>query len=295
MLNASEILSASEEFSFYYTTIILVIGSIGNLLNFCVFTTSKSFRSNQCAFYLIVESIVDTCQLFILFITDLLPMIYGFDPENVFLAWCKLKNILLQILRLISTSMVCFAAIDQFLSTNPQTSIRQMSKSQLSHRLTFVAICLWILHSIPFAIFYQIVPPSDCAITNVGLIDYYSFFYYPILHGLLPIFASSLFSVLAYRNVRHLVRRQINVVRRRLDRQLTAMIFARVISFVLLLLPYTVYRIYELNTAVTPANPYLYAINQLLYSIMMGVTDLNCIVRFLLEFPVKFNKIYCFR
>ena len=54
-------------------------------------------------------------------------------------------------------------------------------------------------------------------------------------NGLLPIFVSSLFSLLAYRNVRRIVRRQIPMDRRRLDQQLTAMIFMRVIFFILLL------------------------------------------------------------
>jgi len=280
MSNASEILSFSAKFSLYFTISIFVIGSIGNLVNLCVFSTLKLFRYNQCAFYLIMESIVNICQLSILFIIYLFPIIYGFHPENVFTAWCKIKNMLPQTLRLLSTNMVCFAALDQFLSTNPKLSIRQMSTLRLARRLTFVAICLWTIHSIPYGIFYQIVPLSGCIITNVDLIRYYSFFYYPILQGLLPIFASSLFSLLAFQNVRRIVRRQVNIVRRRLDRQLTAMIFARVIFFVLCIIPYTVYRIYSLNSMVSPANLYPYAIDQLIYSITAALTNLNYTVRF---------------
>ncbi|CAF5172864.1 unnamed protein product, partial [Rotaria magnacalcarata] len=125
--------------------------------------------------------------------------------------------------------------------------MRRISSIQLARRLTLTAICIWIIHCIPYAIFYQIIPLNGCIITNTNLIHYYSYFYYPILHGLFPILTSCLFSLLAYRNVRHLVRRQLAVVRRRLDRQLTAMVFLRVIFFVLLLTPYTIYRIYSLN------------------------------------------------
>jgi hypothetical protein len=193
-----------------------------------------------------------------------------------------------QTLRLISTSMVCFAALDQFLFTNPYPSIRQMSTLQLAHRLTFIAICLWTLHSIPYGIFYQISSSNTCTLNNIGLIHYYSYFYYPILHGFFPILASSLSSLCAYRNVRHLVRRQVNF-RRRLDRQLTAMIFARVIFFVLFLLPYTIYRIYALNSTVTQANLYPYAIDQLVYSIVAALSDLNYTVRILLVFYIRLN------
>ncbi|CAM2711850.1 unnamed protein product [Rotaria socialis] len=44
---------------------------------------------------------------------------------------------------------------------------------------------------------------------------------------MIPIVISALFSLLAYRNVRHIIGRQTPVFRRRLDRQLTAMILLR--------------------------------------------------------------------
>ncbi|CAF0839303.1 unnamed protein product [Adineta steineri] len=280
MGTAQDILSLSQNFSLYFTMTIFVLGTIGGLINIGVLTTLKLFRSNQCAFYLIMESTVNTLQLFVLFIIYLLPITIETDPANTSLAWCKIKNFLTQTLRLLSSSMVCFAAFDQFLSTNPQHIIRQMSSLRLAHRLTIVAIFLWIGHDIPYAILYVIIPPSGCMITNVGLIRYHSFFYYPVLHGLIPILASSSFALLAYRNVRNLVRRQVAVERRRLERQLTAMIFIRVIFYVLLLIPYTIYRIYSLNVTFTQANLYPYAINQLIYSIMSSVTNLNYTVSF---------------
>lgn len=290
MSTAAEILLLADKFSLYFTIVIFVTGTVGNLLNLGVLSTLKIFRSNQCVFYLIIESIVDTCQLSILFIISILPIIYGFSPDNILIVWCKLKNILPQVFRLLSTSMVCFAAFDQFLFTNPHYSMRQISSIQLARCLTLTAICIWIIHGIPYAIFYQIIPSSGCIITNISLIHYYSYFYYPILHGLFPILTSCLFSLLAYRNVRHLVRRQVAVVRRRLDRQLTAMVFLRVICFVLLLTPYTIYRIYSLNVLVSKVNLYPYAVDRLIFLIMASLTNLNYSVRFLLPIQLKLHE-----
>lgn len=288
MPTALEILSFAEKYSFYFIITIFIIGGFGNLVNISVLTSLKLFRSNQCAFYLIMESIINTCQLFILFIIYLLPIITGSDPGNTSIVWCKLKNMIPQTFRLISTSMVCFAAFDQFLSTNPRPLIRQMSTLQLAHYLTFVAICIWSIHSIPYGIFYEINPSNGCILNSVRLTEYYSYFYYPILHGLLPIFVSILFSLLAFRNARRLIRRQTHVIRRKRDRQLTAMVFARVILFVLFLLPYTIYRIYALNITVSRANNlYPYAVDQLIYSIITSVSNLNYIVRFLFLFSIK--------
>lgn len=280
MLTAMDIFLLAENILFYSTVCIFIIGTIGNLIHLCVLLTLKQFRSNQCAFYLIVESIVDTCQLSILFIVNLLPVALGFEPANNSLVWCKLRNMVPQTLRLISTSLVCFASFDQFLSTNPQPFLRQMSSIRLARHLTLASICLWTAHSIPYGIFYQIGPSRTCIMPNTDLTQYYSYFYYPVLHGFLPILFASFCSLFAYRNVRRLVRRQLNIERRRLDRQLTAMIFVRVIFFVLFLLPYTIYRIYVLNFTVNRSNFYPYAVDRLVFAITATLTNFNYTVRF---------------
>ena len=279
MPSPNDILNASEEYSWYFTLSIFILGVIGNTINLCVFTRLKLFRGNQSVFYLIIESIVDICQLTVLLLIYLLSMCLGYDPTTTSLIWCKFKNILPQFFRLISTSMVCLAAFDQYLSTNPRLFLRQLSSLSLAHRLTIGAIVLWMCHSIPYAIFFRISPPSGCLNSSPNLIRYYSFFYYPILHGFLPILISCIFSLLAYQNVRNLIRRQIPVVRRRLDRQLTAMIFVRVIVFVILLLPYTTYRIYALNVTISRANLQAYAIDRLIFSVMTSISNLNYAVR----------------
>jgi hypothetical protein len=178
---------------------------------------------------------------------------------------------LIQSCRLLTDCIVCFEALDQFLSTNYRFDLRQISTLQLARYLVALATILCTLQTLPYIIFYNIVPPFGCIITNQSLKQYYAFVYYIFLNGTLPILISSLFSFLAYRNVRNLVRRQIPIERRRLDRQLTAMIFVRVISFVILLLPYTIYRIYILNVNASPVDSLPYAINQLISAIVLSL------------------------
>jgi len=86
-----------------------------------------------------------------------------------------------------------------------------------------------------------------CTVYNPTLKKYFSFFYYPILSNALPLVITVSFSLLAYRNVRRIVRRQVPIVRRRLDRQLTAMVLARVICAIVLGLPFICITLYELN------------------------------------------------
>ncbi|UJR07755.1 hypothetical protein I4U23_012039 [Adineta vaga] len=85
---------------------------------------------------------------------------------------------------------------------------------------------------------------------------------------------SSIFSLLAYRNVRRIVRRQIPIIRRRLDQQMTTLVFARVILLVILYLPYIVYYMYWSTTSFDRTN-----LMQIIIAYLAGVI-LNSIVLF---------------
>jgi hypothetical protein len=274
--DADELMVVSQLYTTYTIIIIFSLGLFGNLLNILVFINLKIFRLNRCAFYLIVESLVDIVQLSQLFANQMWGLsINGNDPTNVSLVCCKLRTVVGQWCRLMLSSIVCFTAIDQFLSTNPVGHLRRWSSLQIAHCQIRVSIFLCLVHTLPFAVFLQIRPPLGCIITNIGLTNYYSFFYYPVLNGLLPISISSLFSLLAYRNVRRIVRRQIPMDRRRLDQQLTAMIFVRIISYTILTLPYIIYRIYSLNVTINQTDLYRYAANQLISSVVGSLIPVN--------------------
>jgi hypothetical protein len=250
----SHLIAASQVFYLYGLCFDFGFGVIGNLINILVLTNLKIFHSNRCAFYLIVESVVDGYLLFVGLVDVASPFAFS-------VVWCKLKLMLIQWCRMMLSSIVCSAAIDQYLSTNPLLYLRQYSSLKIAHLQIYAASLLCILYVMPFGIFAQIDPILGCVISNTYLSNYNGYFYYPFLNGLLPIFISSLFGLLAYRNVRRIIRRQIPIERRRLDQQLTAMIFARVISFVSLQLPFTIHRIVIINVETIPANTMRYLIN----------------------------------
>ncbi|CAF4285014.1 unnamed protein product, partial [Adineta steineri] len=78
---------------------------------------------------------------------------------------------------------------------------------------------------------YNVQPTLGCLLSNYVAVQYSTYFLYPIFGGLLPVVIASVFSILAYHNVRHIVRRQLPIVRRKLDKQITAMVLMRVIVF----------------------------------------------------------------
>jgi hypothetical protein len=271
-----ELVAFAQQYSFYTTTIILIIGLTGNILNIFVFLNLKIFQKNQCAFYLIIESLANTTQLILLFLIRLLiRMNNGIDPANKSLLWCKLRTVVGVPVMLLSFSVVCFTAYDQFLSTSHRFTLRQMSTYKLAQCLTLTAVCLHVIHSIPFGIFLDINSSSICAISNPTFNLYYQFFYYPFFIGILPISISSFFSFLAFRNVRQVIRRQVPVIRRRLDCQLTAMTLIRTATFIILVLPFTIHRIYWLQIDRRYVEPLRVAIDSLILGIIVSLFNLN--------------------
>ncbi len=276
---STEILQFVKQYSVYSGYIIFTSGVIGNILNILTFTQLKLFRDNRSAFYLTVES---TCSLIIQFlnlIVTILTAIYGDDATGRSLTWCRLRSMLPLIFILTIFYTVYFAAIDQFCSTSYQFNLRQLCTLKLAQRLTFGCVCFWIVHSILFALFYDIYPSFGCVISNPVFLRYTTYFYYPVLGGLLPIIMASFFAFLAYRNVRRIVRRQIPIVRRRLDQQMTAMVLTRVILLVCLVSPYTIYRIFIINFPISQSDPMKYAIGRLVQAIFFTVLNLNYTVK----------------
>ncbi|CAF1413700.1 unnamed protein product [Adineta steineri] len=258
------ILNFATQYSIYSGFIIFSFGVIGNVLNLLVFTQLKLFRTNRCAFYITIESISNFIYQFSLLSTTMLISLYGDDATGRSFIWCKFKSILGQITALITFYMICFSAVDQFCSTNHRFNLRQMCTLKLGRYISSIFICFAIIHSILLGSSYDIQPTLGCVLSNYVWIQYSTFFFYPILIGFLPIIIASSFSILAYHNVRHIVRRQLPIVRRKLDKQITALVLTRVMAFVCFTLPYNVYRIYAINFPISPSMPMAYAIGRLI-------------------------------
>jgi hypothetical protein len=115
---AETILFASQQFAIYGYFFILISGFIGNVFDILVLTCFKLFRRNQCAFYLIALSISDCFLLLVVLPFRITELAFAYDTTLVSLVWYKFRPMISHTLTLISFSAICFAAFDQYLSTN---------------------------------------------------------------------------------------------------------------------------------------------------------------------------------
>ncbi|UJR16888.1 hypothetical protein I4U23_003786 [Adineta vaga] len=274
-----EILALTKQLSFYSGCILFFLGLIGNTINILVFTQVKLFRNDRSAFYLTVEAFSNLLYEFINITSTVLTLIYGNDGTERFLIWCKLRYSLSQLSVLTTYYMISCCAGDQFFSTNYHLNVRYMCTMRLVRYITVILICLWIVHSIVFGVFFQIQPMIGCIIINQIYLQYATFFIYPVLAGLLPITLAIFFSFFAYRNVRRIVRRQRSIARQ-FSRQMTAMVLIRVILFVCLASPYSFFRIYIINYPISQEQRTKYAIRQLLQILFLISINLNYTMNF---------------
>ncbi|CAF1504815.1 unnamed protein product [Rotaria sp. Silwood1] len=119
-----------------------------------------------------------------------------------------------------------------------------------------------------------------CSIYNPILKRYYSFFYYPVITSIFPLTITLTTSLLAYHNVRRIIRRQLPVYRRRLDRQMTAMTLARVMVLIIGGVPYVCISLYQLNVNNSENNSTELAIVSFLLSITTSFMHANFVVNF---------------
>ncbi|CAF1525566.1 unnamed protein product [Adineta steineri] len=286
------ILKFATQYSIYSGFIVFSFGVIGNVLNLVVFTQLKLFRTNRCTFYITIESISNLIYQFFSISLTMLITIYGDDATERSSIWCKLRYILGQTTVFTTFYMICLSVVDQFFSTNHRFNLRQMCTLKLGRYASFICICFAIIHSIALGSSYDIQPILGCVISNYVWVKYSTFFFYPILVGFLPIVIASSFSVLAYRNVRRIVRRQLPIVRRKLEKQITAMVLMRVIAFICLTLPYNAYRIYAINFPTPQSMRMAYAIGRLIQAILLSILTTNYIINFylFLIFSSRFRR-----
>jgi len=185
-------------------------------------------------------------------------MISGFNKDwtQSSLFYCKFRAYSVQSGVTISFTCMCLATIDQFLATCSQPRWQQWSNIKVAHRLTISFIIIWLLHGIPYIIYYNYMNTTStdkpqCVTTNAIFQIYILSIQTIGFYGLLPICLNTLFGLLAYRNTQDLIYRTTPLVRRELDKQMTIIVLIQAGYNCLASIPYLIINILALITFIT--------------------------------------------
>lgn len=271
-----------KEIAIYGMIPMFIIGLTGGCLNVIIFLSLKTFRQSSCAFYLMVMSIFDIIRFF----SSVLPYFMRLGFANDWPAsssfFCTIRYGLFTTSTLSSMTCLCLAIIDQYFANCSRPRWQQWCSIQLAHRLTAIFSIIWILHAIPYFVFYNhvISPVSNqiaCQITNAVFNQYISYGYYVVLTNLLPLIAV-FFGLMAYYNARHIGLRTVPFIRRELDKQLTVMVLVQILILFCTLVPFSAINIFTIITS-QATDPVFAAKLRLAQVIISSLNILNHMVR----------------
>jgi len=271
---------AAQQINMYFGLFICITGVFGGLLNIIVFTTLRTFRQTTCGFYLTSASIANLGQsltvIFRVFNTG-----FNFGPLSSSI-FCKFRFFFSQYFALAALTSMCMAIIDQFLS---MTKYRHLNNIRLARWHIAFADIFWFIHGI-FTFIYYNSNNDVCIMTNNIFARYYTYFYLPILRGILPVTITGIFSLLAFYKTFTGADRQLDIVRLSRDRQLTAMALVHALFIATTTTPYVIFFVYTLS--ITERNAEETARNQLIYVI----TSLFGFIGFAVSSSVLQRKYY---
>ncbi|CAF3683194.1 unnamed protein product [Rotaria sp. Silwood1] len=238
-------------------TIMFILGSIGNILNICVFAIWSRSRSTITERHIIGETNNSPLYLLISSISNLIVILYplltriifdGYNylvTSNTVFILCKLRFFILHTFDLISLASFCMATFDRYLITARDVHIRRMSTTRRRTKQIILAIfIIFSLHSIPIAIYFQVSNTGQCDISSNQYSHYYLYVCQVLLHGILPIIFLSIFGPLTMKHLKKLQHQTHVYSRLKRHKQLSFMFFLMSFTIVMSSIPYCIEQVY---------------------------------------------------
>jgi hypothetical protein len=237
--------------------IMYVFGLIGNVLNICVFfqwscsqkssrKPSNGYRTSNSSLYLLASSISNL----ILIIYPLLTRIifdgfkYSVTKQSVFI-FCKFRYYLLHTFDLISLTCICMATFDRYLISSRKVRLRKLSPTRKrTKQIILLIICLFLFHSIPIGLFFNVSNNGECIIFSKRYLYYYLWIFQIFLHSLIPIIFLTIVCLLTFKQMNNVKRINSHGNLINSEKQFSRMLLLISLAIVLSSIPYCIEHIY---------------------------------------------------
>ena len=227
-----------DRITIYVGLSMFITGVIGNLLNAIVFY--RTSVHNPSTLLLFLSSCSNLAFIFVGLFFRVMSTGFHLDWTIASATGCKTRYYFIQLFSLTSLSLLCYATIDQFFVTSQREKWRRLSKLSTTRRMILALITLWMLYSIPNALFSDVIQRTDGVMVctfftrNLNFNRFNAYFNLPLVWAIGPITVLIIFGTLTYRNVSLL---QANQNRERVQRHLTSMILMHVILIIIGIIP----------------------------------------------------------
>ncbi|UJR14279.1 hypothetical protein I4U23_001269 [Adineta vaga] len=255
----------SIQFNRYFSIIILLFGTIGNLLN-CLVLSQPSLRLNPCAYCFLLSSIANLISICFGLTTRILSG-WHLDFTNTNTSLCKIRVYIMLVSRTIAFWLIALATFDRWCSSCHHYQRRKLSSLRNAQRVSilFVVCCSLIYSQVLYCYEANIFDaPLQCYGKDVRC-RLITDIIYASITILCPILTMFIFGLMTISNVRQissiiLLQRQTIPNRtenqiyiqqerwRKLDRYLLHVLFRQIILLVLLTIPQVIEKLYTTLT-----------------------------------------------
>ncbi|CAF3151593.1 unnamed protein product [Rotaria sp. Silwood2] len=252
----TEVEHISRRLMIFAGILMYVFGSVGNILNICVFTkwcrlTKKSKYSHCCrtsnsSLYLLSSSISNLIVIIYPLLTRILLDGYEYHiKESNALLICKLRYYILNTFDLTSLTCVCLATFDRYLISSREVRLRKLiTTKKQAKSIILLVICLFGLHAIPIIKYYGVSTEGICIIESNIYLYYYLYTFQIFLHGIIPIIFLSVFGLLTLKQLKIISRRKNHYGMINSDKQLSRMLLLLSLAIILSSIPYCIEQCY---------------------------------------------------
>ena len=233
-MSSSSLATIQTQMNFYGSLVLLVAGTIGNLLVLILFSRRLH---NACSLYLINSAATNIFYLQFSVFSRIFPPDYN-EQSTRALILCKILAYVPNAFGQIIKTMLVLACIDRYMITSNQAHLRAFSTPKRAKYLIVFSYIFWLAVSCHVPIMTTIVNGRCTRVDPYATI--YTL-YIVFVVGLIPSITLITFASLTYRNVRRL-RRQIqptapdgsaaNGSIQRRDRELLVLVLSEVIIYV---------------------------------------------------------------
>ena len=199
---AATINSVSHWLNYLGAIPMITFGIIGAILTILVFTEKRSFRRNPTITYLLACAIMTAIHLPSIYLQSILVDGFGLGVFNTNDIACREHNYLLYVTTVPTILFPCWAAFDQYATTNRDANFRNRWNSMRVVRLAIIGtILFWAIVYIPMLIYSSDVN-GVCVLTNPFYAKFTDLFLTPFAYAIMPLTLITLFTWGTIRNLR---------------------------------------------------------------------------------------------
>jgi hypothetical protein len=229
----------------YSQPALIVLGTIGAVMNQILFLSRRQLRSTSCSLYFRALSINDLFVLYIVVFSSWYTTQFGTDPSKRYDWYCKMKTYLNDCLYTLSPYFIVLACLDRLCTSSTSVRLRNIATIRIASYFIPAMVIFVFFAYCHIPIFYELgrfSTTSVCYIPNPIYIKIFSLFLLLFLCVIPPILMTIICSItlILLRQQRQRVM-PINQTRlRQRDNQLLKMLFIYVASHIICTLPFAV-------------------------------------------------------